>query len=181
MSRSIHVFAHPDRFVAGTVGAPGERVFYLQAREGARVVSVLVEKAQVALLAERVGELLAEVRRRGDDVPAGPEAPVEDLAPLDQPVEPEFRVGTLALAWDPQAARVVVEAHEVSEATAAEPFTDDAEGPDTLRVSLTAEAAVAFAARAARVVAAGRPPCPICGLPLDPDGHVCPRMNGHRH
>lgn len=179
MPRALHVFHSPARFVAGTVGTPGERTFFLQARESDRMISVAVEKAQVALLAERVTELLAEVRRRGTDVPTTPPRELEDVAPLETPIDQDFRVGTLALAWDGEGARVVIEAQAVAEESA-EPFTDAAEGPDTLRVTVTAPEALAFAARAARVVAAGRPPCPLCGLPLDPEGHICPRMNGHR-
>jgi uncharacterized repeat protein (TIGR03847 family) len=85
----------------------------------------------------------------------------------------------LALGWDPEDELVVLEAQAVSE-TPAEPMSDEPEGPDALRVRISARAAQAFAARAHRVVAAGRPPCPLCGLPLDPSGHICPRQNGHR-
>lgn len=166
----------PDRFVAGAVGRPGERVFYLQARAGARVTSVALEKFQVTLLAERLEELLDEVLRRGaGPVPATAPAEFRDDGPLDQPVEEEFRVGTMALAWDPEDERVVIEAREV----AAEDAADDDPAAVVLRVSLSAGQARAFAERALKVVAAGRPPCPLCGLPLDADGHVCPRQNGH--
>jgi uncharacterized repeat protein (TIGR03847 family) len=173
----------PDRFVAGAVGQPGERAFFLQARDGRRVTSVGLEKFQVTLLAERLGELLDEVLRRSGgavSVPAVAPADLSDEEPLDQPVEEEFRVGTMALAWDPDDERVIIEAQEVTE--------DDAEeaeiGVDepviaVLRVRITAGQARAFAERALRVVAAGRPPCPLCGLPLDAAGHVCPRQNGH--
>lgn len=182
MPRQVHEFDQPDRFVAGTVGQPGERVFYLQARDAGRVVSVALEKVQVAALAERLAELLDEVRRRGvEDVPAAvPD--VDDVAPLDIPIEEEFRVGTLALAWDGDAAEVVIEAMAATEEGAAEsePFAESAEGPDVLRVRLTPAMARAFIKRAERVVAAGRPPCPLCGNPVDPSGHVCPRQNGHR-
>jgi uncharacterized repeat protein (TIGR03847 family) len=183
--RQLFVFDPPERFVAGTVGQPGERTFYLQASGGGRTVSVALEKLQVNVLAERLEELLEEVRRRGvDDVPPPASARVlEDTAPLDAPVEEEFRVGTMGLAWDGEAGRVVVEALAQADADSeleVEPLSDADEGPDALRVVLTAEAARAFIVRAQRVVAAGRPPCPLCGLPLDPEGHVCPRQNGHR-
>jgi uncharacterized repeat protein (TIGR03847 family) len=183
--RQIHEFDPPDRFVAGTVGQPGQRTFFLQASASGRVVSVALEKVQVSVLAERLGELLDEVRRRGGDVPstaAGPGA--DDVGPLDQPIMEEFRVGTLALAWDSDNERVIVEARAVTEdEDDAEPLADDEDetGPDLLRVHLTPDYARAFVKRALRVVAAGRPPCPFCGLPLDPEGHVCPRQNGHRH
>jgi uncharacterized repeat protein (TIGR03847 family) len=171
----------PDRFVAGAVGQPGERTFFLQARAGRRVTSVALEKFQVTLLAERLEELLDEVLRRvGGAVSVPAIAPVElrDEAPLDQPVEEEFRVGSMALAWDPEDERVVIEAQEATEDESAE-VGEDEPSITVLRVSLTAGQARAFAERALKIVAAGRPPCPLCGLPLDPSGHVCPRQNGH--
>ena len=173
----------PERFVAGTVGQPGDRTFFLQARAGRRVTSVGLEKFQVTLLAERLEELLDEMLRQGGGtgaVPAVTPVEFEDDEPLEQPVEEEFRVGTMALAWDPDDERVVIEAQEVTEGE-----DDDAEigGEDpavaVLRVRITAGQARAFAQRALKIVAAGRPPCPLCGLPLDAQGHVCPRQNGH--
>lgn len=186
MVRQIFSFDPPERFVAGTVGAPGERTFFLQASGASGVVSVALEKAQVAVLAERLGELLDEVRRRGAQVPAEAPADLQDLGPLETPVEEEFRVATLALAWDPTDERVVIEAMAAVPGDPEKP-TDpaallaDDDGPDLLRVRITAESARAFVARAASVVAAGRPPCPLCGRPLDPTGHVCARLNGHLH
>jgi len=184
--RQVFAFDQPERFVAGTVGQPGERTFFLQAKSGERVTSVALEKIQVAALAERLSELLDEVRRRlGDEVSIPPVAPgeLDDNAPLDTPLLEEFRVGTLALAWDTDDNRVVIEAHaqtEGEESTDVEPLSDDEDGPDVLRVRITPEQARAFAKRAEQVVAAGRPPCPFCGLPLDPENHICPRQNGHR-
>jgi uncharacterized repeat protein (TIGR03847 family) len=180
--RQIHEFDPPDRFVAGTVGQPGQRTFFLQATGKGRVISVALEKVQVSVLAERLGELLDEVRRRGGDVPAAAAPGSDDVAPLDQPILEEFRVGTLALAWDPEAERVIVEARAVTEQDDdTEPLDDDTEeGPDVLRVRISASYARTFVKRAQRLVAAGRPPCPFCGLPLDPEGHICPRQNGHR-
>jgi uncharacterized repeat protein (TIGR03847 family) len=176
MPRQVFVFDNPERFVAGTVGQPGERTFFLQVRDGSMLISVAMEKGQIAALAERVETLLGEVRRTAE-IPSG--AGNEDVAPLDTPLDEEFRVGTLALGWDAEDELVVLEAQALSE-TPAEPMSDDPEGPDALRVRMTASAAQAFATRALRVVAAGRPPCPLCGLPLDPSGHICPRQNGHR-
>ena len=184
MPRNVFDFDPPDRFVAGTVGQPGDRTFYLQASGGGRTVSVALEKVQVAVLAERLEELLEQARRTGADVPvASPRTGLDDTAPLDAPVEEEFRVGSMGLAWDGELQQVVVEALAQAEAEAGEevePLSDATEGPDALRVHLTADAARAFVRRAQRVVAAGRPPCPLCSLPLDPEGHVCPRQNGHR-
>jgi uncharacterized repeat protein (TIGR03847 family) len=176
MPRQVFDFEPPDRFVAGTVGEPGERTFYLQASGNGRTVSVALEKVQVSLLAERLAELLDEARRRlGADVPDEPEV-VDDMAPLDPPVEEEFRVGALGLAWDAEDGSVLIEATASSD----EEEEVDEEELDVLRVRISALSARAFIARAERVVAAGRPPCPLCGLPLDPTGHVCPRQNGYR-
>lgn len=186
MPRHLFVYDPPERFVAGTVGEPGSRSFFLQARSGRRVTSVGLEKEQVALLAERLEELLDEIVRRTGGSPAVPAAAPVDLTdnePLEQPILEEFRVGSLALAWDEPHARIVIEAGAITEdENPAEPLSDDqtAEAPDVLRVRLTGGQARAFAARAQAVVSAGRPPCPLCELPLDPEGHVCPRQNGYR-
>jgi uncharacterized repeat protein (TIGR03847 family) len=173
----------PERFVAGTVGQPGERAFYLQARSGRRITSVGLEKFQVSMLAERLEELLDEVLRQGGGsavVPAVAPLELQDDEPLEQPIEEEFRVGTMALAWDPEEQRVIIEAQEVTESEddEAEIGSDDP-SVTVLRVRITAGQARAFAQRALKIVAAGRPPCPLCDLPLDAQGHVCPRQNGH--
>ena len=182
MARAIHVFRSPDRFVAGTVGQPGNRTFYLQAAHDSRVVSVVLEKQQVAVLAERIGALLTEVHRRfGTPVPPDT-AEVEDLNPLVTPIDAEFRVGTMGLGWDSEAQTVVVELLAVTETEFdASVVLDDAEeGPDAVRVFLTPESARQFAARSNAVISAGRPPCPLCDEPLDPAGHICVRTNGYR-
>jgi uncharacterized repeat protein (TIGR03847 family) len=190
MPRRRYIFDPPDRFVAGAIGEPGERAFFLQAREGRRVVSVALEKVQVAVLAERLGALLEELGRRGvaevessDPDPEAELAETGDEVELDEPLNEAFRAGSLTLGWDGGAERVLVEARAQDEdGEAIDPDEDDDEdedGPDLLRVRMTAAAARGFVARAARVVAAGRPPCPLCGAPLDPLGHICPRRNGH--
>jgi uncharacterized repeat protein (TIGR03847 family) len=182
MSRVIHVFRTPDRFVVGTVGEPGDRVFYLQAVQDTRLISVLLEKQQVQVLAERLVALLEEVHRRfGAELPA--ESPVVgDLDPLTVPVEEEFRVGTMGLGWDAEASSVVVELLAVTEGEVDESVVldDTDEGPDSVRVFLTAEQAREFATRSELVISAGRLPCPLCDEPLDPAGHVCVRTNGYR-
>src|SRR5579864_2556080 len=180
----VYFYDPPDRFVAGAVGQPGERVFYLQATARGRVTSVVLEKYQVSLLAERLDELLDEVLRRTGGspvVPAAAPAGLQDDGPLDLPLLEDFRVGAIALAWDGDGGMVVIEAQEESDEPV-EPLAEDvpADGPGVLRVRITPGAARAFAQRAAKIVAAGRPPCPLCGLPLDTDGHICPRQNGHR-
>jgi uncharacterized repeat protein (TIGR03847 family) len=174
----------PDRFVAGTVGQPGERTFYLQASSGRRTTSVALEKVQVSRLAERLDELLDEELKRSSADEAGyAEAPdsLADDEPLDLPLLEEFRVGVIALAWDRDDQRVVIEAQEETDSPV-EPLADDVpeDGPGVLRVRITAAAARAFTRRALQLVSQGRPPCPLCGLPLDAAGHICPRQNGHR-
>ncbi|TJZ78412.1 DUF3090 domain-containing protein [Rhodococcus oryzae] len=182
MSRAIHVFRTPDRFIAGTVGEPGDRAFYLQAIHESRVISVLLEKQQVQVLADRMGLLLDEVHRRFGTAVPPQDVELDDLSPLMTPIDAEFRVGTMGLGWDADAGSVVVELLAVSESEFDESVVlDDAEdGPDAVRVFLTPEQARAFALRSVRVIAAGRAPCPLCGEPLAPEGHVCIRTNGYR-
>ncbi|MGB6163080.1 MAG: DUF3090 domain-containing protein [Pseudonocardiaceae bacterium] len=183
MSRVIHVFRTPRRFVAGTVGEPGDRTFYLQAADEVKVVSVRLEKEQVVVLAERLSALLEEVVRR-----LGAEAPAElselevDTEPLRSPVEQEFMVGTMGLGWDVESRAIVVELLAVSEQEVDESIVlDDTEdGPDAVRVFLSLEQVRAFTVRAERVLSAGRKPCPLCAEPLGPKGHICPRQNGYR-
>jgi uncharacterized repeat protein (TIGR03847 family) len=172
MTRRLFIFDDPDRFVPGTVGEPGERAFFLQARKGGALVSVGIEKTQVAALAARLEDLLDAV-----DAEVATEA---DEHPLDEPVVELFRVGAMALAWDPATEAVVIEAQTPTEDGDYVELPDDAEeGPDVLRVRIGATDARAFVRRAEALVAAGRPSCPFCGQPLDPGGHFCPRSNGH--
>ena len=196
MSRRIYDYGLPDRFVAGTVGQPGNRTFFLQARRGNSLVSVVLEKVQVAVLAERLTLLLAEVARLGVPVPEALAPADDDTAPLDEPLVEAFRVGTMTLAWNGDGDEIVVEARariEIDEddeddeeeddesEEELEIADDDPDGPDLVRVRLTPTRARAFAERALRTIAAGRPPCPLCGQPLDPAGHLCPRRNGYVH
>jgi uncharacterized repeat protein (TIGR03847 family) len=194
MARRVYNFEKPDRFVAGTVGQPGSRTFYLQARDGTRIVSVVVEKVQVALLAERLTQLLAEVRARGANVPQEAALADVDSAPLDEPLNETFRVGTMAIVWNGEDESIVVEARAMSEDAEegdedvedAEEDADDTEDDaddesDVVRVQLAPHKALAFAQRALEIVAAGRLPCPFCGQPLNPEGHICARRNGFMH
>ncbi|RYE81500.1 MAG: DUF3090 domain-containing protein [Myxococcales bacterium] len=191
MPQIEHLFDPPDRFVAGTVGAPGQRTFFLQARQGVHLISVALEKQQVEILGERVLELIEEVRQSG----TGGELPVftEDLidsAALDQPIDEEFRAGTITLSWDASDRRVVVEVYSVDGAPDTPIETDEEtlqsiefvepEADEVLIVRLLPAQAMAFSSRAASVVSAGRPQCQFCGGPIDPEGHLCPRANGFR-
>lgn len=218
MPRRLFHFDPPDRFVAGTIGEPGNRTFFLQARRAGQIVSVVLEKVQVAVLAERLGVLLDELEERGIGPATG--NVLIDSRPLDEPINETFRATTLTLGWDGDAEQILVEARagdpdddgggessegdedeeededdevidlstveglagsQAGELLAAFEGTDDDqdEGPDTLRVRLTTGLARGFVNRAMEVVAAGRLPCPLCGQPLDPQGHICPRRNGH--
>ena len=192
MSPVVHRFDPPERFIAGTVGEPGHRTFFLQAREGARVVSVALEKQQVEILGERIDELLDELMTVGGVASMIPAiTPVEqvDNGPLEQPIVEEFRAGTITLSWDADDERVVVEVFPVVEvAIPIEADEDDLvdlpidepEPEELFVVRLTPAQARIFATRASSVVSAGRPSCQFCGGPVDPGGHLCPRANGFR-
>ncbi|CAN5359141.1 DUF3090 domain-containing protein [soil metagenome] len=188
MAPIVHGFDPPERFVTGTVGEPGARTFFLQARTGSRVTSVALEKQQVAALSERIDELLDEVMSSQASetlVPAVAPFALEDSAPLEQPIEEEFRAGTMTLSWDPNDERVVIEVFPFTEAAIVTPdqVDEDFEEPEpeeVLLVRLTAAAARSFVQRAEQVLEAGRPSCPFCGVPIDPDGHLCVRANGFR-
>ena len=180
----VHRYDPPERFVAGTVGQPGQRTFFLQARAGVRITTVALEKQQVSVLAERVDGLLDDVMRAEGGsavVPALTPTGLDDDAPLEQPIDEEFRAGTMTLAWDADSERVVIEVFPIddSEEVAEDPEAQP-EPEEMLVVSLPPAYARAFCKRAQAVVAAGRPPCQFCGGPLDPEGHLCPRANGFR-
>ena len=184
----IHGFDPPERFVTGTVGPPGQRTFFLQARSGARLVSVSLEKQQVQALAERVDELLDEVMSSDLNeamIPAVAPLGLEDAAPLEQPIEEEFRAGTMTLSWDQADERVVIEVFPYSEEAILGPDELDSdyqepEPDEVFLVRLPAGSARAFVKRTEQVLEAGRPSCPFCGGPIDPDGHLCVRANGFR-
>ena len=189
MATLVHRFDEPDRFVAGTVGQPGERTFFLQAREGNRITSVACEKQQVSVLAEHMDRVLDEVLRRSSGTAAvpPPARQTSDTEPLDAPITEEFRVGTMTIAWDPNIDRVVVELFSTVESdeeaeTAPEPAAEpgEVEADEVFVVKITASYARDFVARAQALVSAGRPPCPFCLQPIDPAGHICPRANGYR-
>lgn len=172
MTRRLFVFDGPDRFLAGTVGEPGDRAFFLQARKGGALISVSLEKVQVAALAQRLEDLL-------DAVDAPPTQELPDELSLEEPVVELFRVGAMALAWDAGTDAVVIEAQTPTEDGEYVELPDDAEdGPDLLRIRIDAPTARGFVRRAGALMASGRPACPFCGQPLDPQGHFCPRGNG---
>jgi uncharacterized repeat protein (TIGR03847 family) len=151
-----------DRFTVGTVGDVGRRVFLLQCTNPSVSLTVKVEKQQVAVLAEYLARLLADLDP--------PEQVPQDME-LDDATEPRFVVGTLGVSYDEDSDRIVLVAEEL---------VAEGEDGDVARCAITRGQAAAFAIRATSLVEAGRPPCPMCGLPLDPAGHECPRTNGHR-
>lgn len=181
MSRAVHEFRDPTRFVVGTVGQPGERTFFVQATEAGRTISVRCEKQQAQILSERIGDLLDEIAARSD-VPIPPAGDVvDDLDPLEMPVDAEFQVGTMGLGWDGEHSEIVVELLAMDPSTADESvvLSDAEDAPDALRVFLTPRRARQFVLRSEKVVSAGRTPCPLCGEPIDTTGHLCVRLNGY--
>ncbi|PPF77695.1 DUF3090 domain-containing protein [Subtercola sp. Z020] len=195
MPTIVHGFDWPDRVVVGTVGQPGSRSFYLQARSGSRVTSVALEKEQSAVLAEKIEEILDELRSaEGNPLSIPDSTPLEliDNDPLEQPVEPAFRTGTMSLGWDPSTLQVVIEAFPIIEVEIDDAPDDDIDNvfdddlPDVLRVEpeemmvvrIPVGTARAFAKRTLEIVGAGRPLCPLCGTPVDPEGHTCALPGG---
>jgi uncharacterized repeat protein (TIGR03847 family) len=164
-------FTKPERFVAGTVGEPGERAFYLQIRSNARLFSVAVEKAQVQAISARLEVMLAEIRK-SNPLMIMEKLPIDD-APLESPIDAEFQIGAMSLAWNEESTLICVELFEL------EDDEEDSEG-EVVEINITVAMAAAFAARSKAVVNAGRLPCPFCGIPIDPRGHLCPRANGYR-
>ena len=166
----------PEVFTADYVGEPGQRSFFLQARSAHGMYSFALEKQQVAVLGEKLRELLLLIDS-DDTVKAA--TPARDPAlGLEQPIEPEWRVGTMGLAYEEERDRVVVLAQPV-EADDEEGFGDDEED-EAVRMLLRRDQARAFVLHVAAVVDEGRPNCQLCGLPMDPSEHACPASNGHR-
>jgi len=183
-----------DSIAAGAVGEPGHRAFYIQAEKDGQVLSVLVEKQQVAMLAERVDMLLTQLEAQvpGSEEPPVPLAP--DAGELQGDPVPLFRAVAIGIGFDPSRQLVVLELHERPIADDEDEAEDDDEVEEEppvaaeeeegylARLYFTAAQARAMATRGSAAVERGRPPCPLCGGPLDPSGHVCPRLNGHaRH
>ena len=180
MSR-IFLFDPVERFVAGTVGIPGERTFFLQARTGSRLVSVSLEKAQVAAIADRVLQIRREIRQ--SEPLAVFERVAYDDQPLESPIDEEFRVGVIGLAYVSDRRLIEIDLQAIVDSDNADEELleiDTTSDQDILRILMPLGYAESFAKRANTVVAAGRAPCPFCGGPIDPNGHLCPRANGYR-
>lgn len=173
MSRSFDL-PEADWVTVGAVGEPGQRTFYLQARQDSQLLTLKLEKQQVAAIAEFLAEILA-------DLPAPESEPAPGSEALVEPVLAEWPVGTLQLAYDAGSDRVVILAEEITEATE-EDDDEVAVDPDrgAARLGITRESAALIVRVGAELVAAGRPTCVLCGRPMDPEGHMCPRTNGHK-
>jgi uncharacterized repeat protein (TIGR03847 family) len=172
-----------DALGTGSVGEPGQRAFYIQARTEDAQLTVLVEKEQVALLAR---EAVAFLDRIADDFPELPTAVPDAAAALHEPTVPLFRARLIGLGFDPERELVLIELRERSAdeederdeepAPPAAEDTDDEPGY-VARIYATRAQVRAMAARGVDAVAGGRPPCPLCEQPMDPSGHICPRWN----
>ena len=165
---------HIDKVTAGAVGEPGQRTFYLQAREGERTVTILVEKEQVELLATSILEILATI---GTETGEGP--PDETLE-LEPPLEPLWRAGRLSIGYAEDRDRMLLELQELVEGADEDEPDPDLPEPARVRLWATREQMLALSRHGAAVAARGRPRCRFCGNPMDPEGHACPAMNGHR-
>lgn len=161
----------PDWVTVGTVGPPGQRTFYLQARQADRVITLKLEKQQVAALSSLLTELMA-------DLPAAIDSPAVP-AELAEPVLAEWAVGGMQLAYDESADKIVLLAEEVPGGDEEEEPAEDA-STAVARLMITRAQATALIAKGLELVNAGRATCPLCGYPMDPAGHSCPRTNGHR-
>ncbi|MEA2508933.1 MAG: hypothetical protein QOG21_1015 [Actinomycetota bacterium] len=169
----------PEIFTADYTGRPGARVFYIQARGDFGSVTYLVEKQQVAVLADKLRELLVMVDAA--DTVAGAEPARDPALALTEPTEPEWRIGMMGLTYEEAEQRVLVLVRAVEEQTSdEEPVLDDDEDEPGVQFHLRRDQVRAFILHALAVVAEGRPLCQLCGLPIDPEGHICPASNGHR-
>lgn len=182
MNHRVIEFHEPARFTVGTVGQPGERTFFIQAEDGSRLISVALEKSQVQALAERLLFMLKEIKQV---VPTFTLRVLpRDDNPLSSPIEEEFRVGVIGLAYNQSSELIQIdlqavadEGNDESEFVDVDDLSSDR---DILRVSITPHEASRFSKRAMAVIGAGRLPCPFCGGPIDSRGHLCPRANGYR-
>ncbi len=165
-------FEHVDFITVGTIGAPGQRVFHLQAGQASRLLTLTVEKEQAAALAESITALLAEVEQQFQR-PTPDQAQAEYDLDLREPILPAFRVAQMGIGYDSDNDRVVLILNELVP-------EDSPQEPRSARIGASREQMFMLSAHAREVVAGGRPICGNCGRPIDPDGHFCPPSNGHR-
>ena len=164
-----------DRITADAVGEPGQRTFYLQARRGPRLVTVIVEKQQVELLSSSILDILERVGKETG------EGPGEGELSLEEPLEPIWRVGRLSIGYAEDRDRLLLELEELIPELEDEEVAEEVGAPEPRRIRLwaTREQMLVLSRHGAAAVAKGRPPCQYCGNPIDPEGHTCPAMNGH--
>lgn len=162
-----------DRITADAVGEPGSRVFYLQARKGNRLVTVTCEKEHVAGLAAAIDQVLLSLADEDPDAVVAPDPIIERGMDLEYPLDPVFRVGEVNLGFDQVSETLVIIAYELLP-------EDEDDPPSVARFWASPAQMRAFSIHGQEVVAAGRPICAMCGQPIDPEGHFCPRRNGHR-
>jgi uncharacterized repeat protein (TIGR03847 family) len=171
-------FSEVSRFTVGTVGVPGDRTFYLQFRSGNTLISTSLEKSQVAAMSERLQYMLKEIRQ------VHPLAPkptlLRDSLPLENPVEDEFRVGSIAIFYNDESSLIQIDLRELDLSEDEDEEALQLSDVEILRLFITPAQALTFHDRAELVIAAGRQPCPFCGMPIDPQGHLCARANGYR-
>lgn len=171
-------FFDTESVATGAVGEPGARAFYLQARNSDAQLTVLVEKEQIALLAKEAGAFLD---RLSEEYPEEPDAVPLERAELREPTVPLFRARLIGLGFDPDRGLVLIELREHAGEDDLElgddDLDDDAEAGYVARIYATRPQVRALIEHGDAVVAAGRPPCPLCGMPMDPAGHRCPRWN----
>ncbi len=173
MPRQVYDLNPVERIVVGAIGEPGDRVFYLQARKGRRLVTVVCEKEQVQALSLAIDQVLLALVDDDPDALAAPEPSLEDEMELELPLQPVFRSGELRLGYDQVSERLVVMAYEQVE--------EEQEGQRSVaRFWATPAQMRALSMHGQKVVAAGRPRGPMCGEPIGPEGHFCPRKNGDR-
>ncbi|GAA2178837.1 DUF3090 domain-containing protein [Brooklawnia cerclae] len=173
---SAHRYAFPDRFIAGAVGEPDRRTFFVQTRQGSRMTNVVCELQQIRVLAEHLEHVLAELERAGlaGDKERRSSRP-HDSEPLDVPLDEDFRAGTMIITWLPDSASLRIELFAQGAYRRADRHPDE-----VLQVVITLDQARDFVARAVQMVGSNAPSCPFCGQPIGPDGHICPRANGYR-
>ncbi len=175
----MRIFDNIERFTVGTVGVPGERTFFIQFKSGNELLSTSLEKSQVAAMSERLQYMLKEIRQVH---PLSPRPQLQrDSLPLENPVLDEFRVGSIAIFYEEKSERIQIDLRElIFNESDSDDDLHSLENVQMFRLFITPTQALIFHDRAELIIAAGRQPCPFCGLPIDPQGHLCARANGYR-
>ena len=165
-----------SHITADAIGQPGQRIFYLQGwRESdPQPVTVILEKIQLQSLAMGVEQLLAEAIRQHPNLAEAPGDFDEQKMRIHPPVDPLFRIGELGLGYDSERDLVVVLVREI----VAE--GEDQEQAAVVRFWCTRTQARRMVRWAVEVISRGRPICTQCGEPIEPEGHFCPKKNGHK-